>query len=127
MIVTSRNPCGADLLRALTHSLFVEETRMTLTFDPNGRAPRPRMPHSLFAADETTLTPAGAAWLARQPLPADHPDSIRARMASEIARAVSAAGCVTEHDLARAGFSRAEIDEHLAAAVRQSGALAMAT
>lgn len=74
-------------------------------------------------------TPAGRAWLAAQPLPAPPPpepaESVRARMASEIARAVSATGCVTERDLARAGFSAAEIAEHLAAAVRQSGATRM--
>ena len=74
-------------------------------------------------------TPAGRAWLARQPLSPpptpEAPERVRARMAAEIARAVSLDGSVTERDLERAGFSPAEIATHFRAAVEQSGAQEM--
>src|SRR5262245_49464146 len=46
----------------------------------------------------------------------------RARMAAEIARAMSAMGCVTREDLESAGFTGVEIAEHFVAARRAARA-----
>jgi len=43
-----------------------------------------------------------------------------ARMAAEIARAVSSMGCITRDDLLGAGFTIAEIEEHFTEAKRRA-------
>jgi hypothetical protein len=47
---------------------------------------------------------------------------IRARMAAEIVRAMSAIGCVTREDLESAGFTGVEISDHFVAARRAARA-----
>lgn len=115
-LTTNVNPRGADLLRALRHSLYLEETRMNLTFTPHHTGP-------LFDLHGWP-TSAGRAWLASRPLPAPEPEAPArtcARMAAEIARAVSVNHSVGKRDLERAGFTPAQVETHFEAALTASG------
>lgn len=137
--MTHLNPRGGELLRALQHSLFVEETRMNLTFTPpvipGPRASRPLMAHEKSGTESRAPgdelfdlhgfpTAAGRAWLAAQPRAAAVPESAERtllRMSAEIARAVSLGGSVGKRDLERAGFTPAQVETHFDAALTASG------
>lgn len=67
------------------------------------------------------IVPAGLAPFLRLP-PREPRTLTRARMAAEIVRAMSVAGCVTLQDLESAGFCEAEIAEHFTAARRAARA-----
>ncbi|MBX9944919.1 MAG: hypothetical protein K2Y40_12625 [Reyranella sp.] len=74
---------------------------------------------------ERPIVPAGLAPFMRLPDP--EPRTLRrARMAAEIARAVSSNGCVTRDDLTAAGFTDAEIAEHFTEAKRIARVAGMA-
>lgn len=73
------------------------------------------------------IVPAGLAPFMTLPGRPEGRTLTRARMAQEIARAMSAEGRVTREDLERAGFTAAEITAHFESAVRVARASRMAT
>lgn len=73
------------------------------------------------------IVPADLVPYLKLPASAEPRTLVRARMAREIERAMSAQGCVTRDDLERAGFTPAEISEHFAAAARIAKAERMVT
>ena len=85
-----------------------------------------RFADQLFGAPlAPPIVPSGLA--AFQHLPPPEPrTATRARMASEIVRAVAATGCVTREDLEQAGFTGAEIAEMFTEARRIAGVERMA-
>lgn len=98
---------------------------------PAGRAHVLEQRHLAHARGEIPPEPppivhAGLAPFLRLPNP--EPRTLtRARMAAEIARAVSATGCITRQDFESAGFTGAEIEAHFTAAKRIARVARMVT
>lgn len=85
----------------------------------------PRLIEQIMGYTSRTIVPAGLAPFLTKPDP--EPEELTcARMAAEIARAVSSMGCITRDDLVGAGFTIAEIEEHFTEAKRRARVAEMA-